>query len=83
MDRLLVKGGANRKKAARPVPGSAEKFPQDRISSLRYGIVWVEIRAYLECCLGCFHADHAREQPEVVDVACPGRQRFHRKNVLW
>jgi hypothetical protein len=63
--------------------GSAEKFPQDCVCPRRYWFIWVEVRAYLQCGVGCLHADHAREQPQVVDVACPGRQCLHRKDMFW
>jgi hypothetical protein len=64
-------GGAGEREGSQPgsILGSAEKFPQDRVGPLRYWFAWVEVRAYLQCGVGCCHADHAREQPQVVDVA--------------
>jgi hypothetical protein len=62
---------------------SAEKLPQDCVCPRRYWFIWVEVRAYLQRGVGCCHANHAREQPQVVDVACPGRQCLHGKDMFW
>lgn len=61
---------------------SAEEFPQYCVGPWRNRFVGVEVRAYLERGLGRFYADHAREQSQVIDVTCPGRQCLHGEDVL-
>ncbi|HEY6277187.1 MAG TPA: hypothetical protein VIX86_12745 [Streptosporangiaceae bacterium] len=60
----------------------SRKAPAGRHLSLGYRLVGVEVCADPQGFVGCFHADHACEQPQVVDVAGPGGQGFHREDVL-
>ena len=61
---------------------SAEQLPQHCVGPWGYRFVRVEICAYLERGFGRFYADHAHEQPQVINVTCPGRQCLHGEYML-
>ena len=62
---------------------SAENFIEDGGGPGRQRFVGVEIGAYLERLAYGLNSDDAGQQPQVVDVTCPGGSCFHREDVLW
>jgi hypothetical protein len=63
------------------LPGSAEELPEDGGSSGRDVFVGEELRAYPEGRLGGIHLDDTGEETKVIDVAGPGGECLHGKDV--
>lgn len=63
------------------ITGSAEEFPEDGGSPGRNLFVGEELRAYLEGHLGGIDRDDAGKETKVIDVAGPGGECLHGKDV--
>ena len=63
------------------LPGSAEELPEDGGSPGRDVFVGEELRAYPEGRLGGIHLDDTGEETKVIDVAGPGGECLHGKDV--